>query len=112
MNRKQIALSLIMVVVLAVDAEAIYSHGLVGFIRTALATGPAIASFVDMAVALGLVCIWMAQDARERGVSALPYLLVTFALGSVGPLLYLISRFADQPESADSAILAGQPLRN
>lgn len=100
MNRKQIALSVVLVVLLAIDADAIYSYGLLGFFRSALATAPAITSFADMVVALTLVCIWMSEDARERGVSAVPYLLLTLALGSPGALLYLIRRFADQPEGS------------
>jgi hypothetical protein len=100
MNRKQIALSVVMMVLLAIDADALYSYGYLGFFRAALATAPAITSFADMVVALGLICIWMSEDARERGFNAVPYLLITLAFGSPGALLYLIRRFADQGESA------------
>ena len=100
MNRKQIALSVVLVVLLALDAEAIYSVGYLGFFRSAFANSASIATFVDMVAALSLVCIWMSADASERNINALPYLLVTFALGSPGALLYLIRRFADQPETA------------
>jgi hypothetical protein len=100
MNRKQIALSVVLVVLLAIDADAVYSYGFLGFFQAALATGPAITSFADMVVALTLVCIWMSEDAHERGFSAVPYLLLTLAFGSPGPLLYLIRRFADQTASA------------
>ena len=110
MNRKQIAISVILVILLALDADAVYSYGYLGFFRAAFINGAAIASFVDMVVALGLICIWMSEDARERGFSAVPYMLVTLALGSPGPLLYLIRRFADRAERA--TILAGEPLRS
>jgi hypothetical protein len=110
MNRKQIAISVILVILLALDADAVYAYGLLGFFRAALSNGAAIASFADMVVALSLICLWMAEDARERGFSALPYVLVTLALGSPGPLLYLIRRFADRTETA--TIPAGQPLRS
>jgi len=110
MNRKQIVLSVILVVFLALDADAVYSYGYLGFFRTVLATGAGIATFADLVVALGLICIWMSEGARERGINALPYLLITFALGSPGPLLYLIRRFSDQPQPA--AIFAEQQLRN
>jgi hypothetical protein len=36
-------------------------------------------------------------------ISALPYLLVTVALGSAGPLLHLVRRFAERPD-ADAAL--------
>jgi hypothetical protein len=98
MNRKQIALSVVLMVLLAIDAAATYSYGYLGFFRAALATAPTITLFADMVVALTLICIWMGEDARERGFNALPYMLMTLALGSPGALLYLIRRFADQPE--------------
>ncbi len=110
MNRKQIALAVVLVAFLALDVEVIYNFGYLGFFRVALSNSVGVACMADLVIALGMICIWMAEDARARGISFLPYLVVTFALGSVGPLLYLIRRFANQPEAAP--ILAGQPLRN
>jgi hypothetical protein len=50
------------------------------------------------------------EDAEERKVSALPFLLFILLLGSVGPLLYLIRRFGDRTKH--DASLAPQGLRN
>jgi hypothetical protein len=99
MNRKQLTLSAALIVLLAVDAYAIYLYGYIGFFRMVLANFAGFAAFVDLTIALVLILIWMGDDARERRVSALPYLVLTLALGSVGPLLYLIRRFADRAES-------------
>ena len=44
------------------------------------------------AIALSLFAIWMFQDARTRGVSAVPYLLLMLCLGSIGALVYLVRR--------------------
>ncbi len=53
---------------------------------------------VDLAISLGLVCTWVVADARERGVSPVPYVLLTVATGSIGPLLYLLfGRRAPRP---------------
>lgn len=44
-------------------------------------------------VILGLLaCIWMVRDARESGIAAWPFILVTLVAGSFGPLLYLVVR--------------------
>ncbi len=107
MNRKQLALSAALIVLLAVDAYAVYLYGYIGFFRMVLANFAGFAAFVDLAIALILILVWMGDDARERKVSALPYILITVALGSVGPLPYLIRRFADRAET-----LAPRAVRN
>ena len=48
--------------------------------------------FADLAIVCVLSCIWMRSDARERGISAWPFILVTMVAGSFGPLLYLAVR--------------------
>ena len=39
--------------------------------------------FTDLSIALSLVMLWMWQDARERGVSVIPYVLLTFGLALI-----------------------------
>jgi hypothetical protein len=100
MNRKQLALSTALIVLLAMDAYSIGLYGYVGFFRMALANFAGVTAFVDLAIALVLIIVWMGDDARLRNVTAIPYLVLTLALGSVGPLLYLIRRFGDRSERA------------
>lgn len=106
MNGKQIGLSLILVGFLALNAEVIYQYGYIGFFEAEFANLATIAAFVDLTIALSLILAWMWRDASERGVSFLPYLILTATLGSVGPLLYLIRRA--QGETAHPAAIAPQ----
>ena len=46
----------------------------------------------DLVIACLLACIWMVKDAKQRGVSAWPFIAITLVLGSFGPLLYLLAR--------------------
>lgn len=46
----------------------------------------------DLFIALGLCMVWMWRDARRRGASSLPHLVLTALTGSLGPLSYLIRR--------------------
>lgn len=110
MNRKQILLSIVLVALVALDAYAIYLYGYIGFFRMAMLNFAGVTSIVDMVIALMLILMWIGNDAEQRGISALPYILLTLVLGSVGPLLYLIRRFADA--TADSPALAARPLHN
>jgi hypothetical protein len=48
--------------------------------------------FFDLVIACLLACIWMMSDARERGLAAWPFVLITLVMGSFGPLLYLVVR--------------------
>ena len=47
---------------------------------------------IDLFIALSMVMAWVHGDAKARGVSPWPYLLLTLATGSVGTLLYLLVR--------------------
>jgi hypothetical protein len=49
----------------------------------------------DLALALAMVSVWVYRDARRRGKSPLPYLVLTLATGSIGPLLYVLVRDDD-----------------
>ena len=102
MNRKQLALSTALIVLLAMDAYSIHLYGYIGFFRMVLANFAGVTAFVDLAIALVLIIVWMGDDAHQRNVTAIPYLVLTLALGSVGPLLYLIRRFGDRTEPATS----------
>ena len=94
MNARQLGLSLVLLGFAGFEAYAVWEHGYVGVFQLILANTATTVAFVDLTIALGLVSVWMVLDARERGISAVPYLVVTLALGSIGPLAYLIRREA------------------
>jgi hypothetical protein len=92
MNRKQILLTILLVDFLALNVWAIAKIGYLE-IFAAILDGPGtIVLAVDLLIAIGMVLAWMWVDARKHGLAFLPYLPLTLALGSVGPLLYLIRR--------------------
>jgi hypothetical protein len=91
MNGRQLALGVLFADFAALNLYVVYRHGL-GFLELVTANVATTAVLVDLAIALGMVTVWMFRDARERGWNALPYALVTLVFGSCGPLLYLIRR--------------------
>jgi Terpene cyclase DEP1 len=76
----------------AATAFAIYHHGYVAFVTYALANEATQLLFVDLALNLILVAVWLFRDARARGARYVPYLALALFFGSVGPLLYLVRR--------------------
>ena len=79
----------------ALTAYAVVQHGFVEFFQLVTANLATTTAMVDLTIALSLVSIWLVRDARARGVSPVPYLVLTATLGSVGPLLYLLLRRDD-----------------
>lgn len=94
---RRFGLALLLADFLALTGYAVYQHGLMGVYQLVLANSVTTAAFVDLVIALSLIVVWMWRDARQRGVSAVPYVLVTLALGSAGPLLYLLMREEEAP---------------
>jgi len=103
MSGKQIGLGLVLADFTALTAYAVYAVGYVGFFEALFSNIVGITVFVDLCIALTLVMAWMVRDARERGLSAVPYIVATLLFGSVGPLAYMIRR-----ESAGAT--AGAPV--
>jgi len=104
MTKTQILLGLVLAAFGVENIHAIAHFGYIGFFENLLSAGlPTLLVFSDLLIALSLVMVWMWRDARERGATLWPYLVLTLALGSIGPLLYLIRR-----ESAHKAAASGR----
>jgi hypothetical protein len=107
MNKKQIALGVVFLDFLALTAYAVTQYGFVGIFEQAVANAASLQLFADLVIALSLVMAWMWQDARQRGISPIPYVLLTLALGSFGPLLYLIRRLGHDAVVTSPGVLPG-----
>jgi hypothetical protein len=110
MNLKQIGLSLVLIAFAALEAYAIEVYGYIGFFQALVGSLAGIVAGIDLVIALTLFVIWMGDDAPRHRMSPLPYLLVTLAFGSPGPLLYLIRR-AGNREIAEPA-LGARPIHS
>jgi hypothetical protein len=100
MNAKQIGITVALVDFLALNAYVVYHYGYIGFFEMMMANAATVAVFVDLVIALTLITVWMWRDAKQRGVSPIPYTLLTLALGSAGPLAYLIRRAGGEESEA------------
>jgi hypothetical protein len=88
----RIILILVTAVFTAYTGLVLLEVGYLGFYRQLLATPSGWQALVDISIALLLVLSWLRRDARLSGRVFWPYLALTLALGSLGPLLYLVLR--------------------
>jgi hypothetical protein len=93
MNGKQIGLGSVLLGFSILTTYAVYIYGYVGFFREVTSNAASLTLLVDLVISLTIILVYMGNDAREHSISVLPYLLLTLAFGSVGPLLYLIRHF-------------------
>jgi len=76
----------------ALSAVALWQHGFWGIIAPHFQSFGGGQVFADLVIALTLVMVWMWQDAKATGRNVWPWIVATLALGSFGPLIYLLTR--------------------
>jgi len=110
MNGKQIALGIVLADFLALTAYAVWAYGYVGIFELLFANAATILGSTDLLISLSLVSIWVWQDAKKRGISPVPYLVVTAVLGSAGPLLYLIRTVGSEARHTTTGAMPARSL--
>lgn len=88
MQRKVLIITLIILSV--ITALALKYDGLMGIFAPNFQSFGEFQVFFDLVIALGLFLVWMWRDAKTAGRNPLPWLVLTLAMGSFGPLMYLI----------------------
>ncbi len=73
MNKKQIALAVVLADFARSPPTPSCTTGVVGLFEAAFANAATITVFADLTIALSMVMAWMWQDARQHGVCPIPY---------------------------------------
>ena len=87
--------ALLFVILLAFGAYSLYvmwDVGYLGIWRAGFADAASLQILLDLVITCLLISSWMIADARARSLNAWPFVGVTLAAGSFGPLLYLLYR--------------------
>ena len=74
------------------SAIAVARHGVVGIFTGPLENAAGMQVLADLAIALVLVLVWLWRDAKATGRNPVPWVVLTLATGSFGPLIYLLTR--------------------
>ena len=69
---------------------AMYEVGYFGIWTAGFANAGSLQVLLDLVIACLLISSWMVIDARASGRNPWPYVAITLAAGSIGPLLYLL----------------------
>ncbi|MEO1061414.1 MAG: DUF2834 domain-containing protein [Actinomycetota bacterium] len=48
--------------------------------------------YVDLVIAVAVICVWLHRDARSRGANPWPWIVGAAIVGMFSPLLYLLLR--------------------
>ena len=91
---QKVILSLVLAAFAVLTALALWFHGYWGIVAPHFQSFGAAQVLVDLVIALGLFLAWMWRDAQTSGRNPWPWLVLTLAAGSFGPLLYLLTRRA------------------
>ncbi len=75
----------------ALTAAAVLQHGYWGIFMHQFQNLAGMQVLADLSVALTLIMVWMWRDAAANGRNVWPWLVATLALGSFGPLGYLLT---------------------
>ena len=70
----------------------VYGHGYTGFLTLAGREPWALQMLLDLVIGLSFAVGWMRGDAKRRGLTVWPYIVVTLFLGSIGVLAYVVRR--------------------
>ena len=84
-------LSVLLLAFGSLTAAAVLQHGYMGIFQHQLQNLAGLQVLADLGIALLLVLAWLVRDARAHGRNPWPWIVLTLAVGSFGPLLYLLS---------------------
>jgi hypothetical protein len=76
----------------AYSSWVMWHHGYLGIWQAGIANAAALQILLDLVITCLLISAWMMADARAKGLKAWPFVGITLAAGSFGPLLYLLYR--------------------
>jgi hypothetical protein len=88
MKRTLLILTLVPFSVLS--AMAVLHHGYWGIFEVQFKSFAGVQVLADLVIALVLFLIWMWRDAKVTGRNPWPWIVLTLAAGSFGPLIYLL----------------------
>ena len=89
---QRITIIIVLILFGALTAVALWQDGIIGMFASIPRSAGSVQIFVDLVIASMILNVWMWRDAKEQGRNPWPWIITTLAIGSFGPLLYLLTR--------------------
>lgn len=89
---RNLAVLLVLIAFGVYSMYVMWQVGYFGIWQAGIANIAALQVLLDLVIVCTLASIWMLVDGRAKGLTAWPFVVVTIAAGSFGPLLYLLYR--------------------
>ena len=89
MNFQRIVAIAFLIPFLVLTAYAVREVGYVGIFQYHLPSPAGWQVFADLIISLMLLLTFLVPDARAKGLNIWPWVIGTFFLGSISPLIYL-----------------------
>ncbi|MBX3250048.1 MAG: hypothetical protein KF901_22915 [Myxococcales bacterium] len=103
MNLRFVAIVAVLLVFTAYTLDRVFAHGLLGWLAPEALEGWGLQVVLDLGLALVGFITLAIPDAKRRGITYWPYLVVAATCGSIGVLAYLARRELGQDHAARKA---------
>lgn len=74
----------------ALSVVAVWQEGVINIFSAIPRSAGSVQIFVDLVIACTLINVWIWRDAKKQGRNPWGWIILTFAIGSFGPLVYLL----------------------
>lgn len=101
MTTRKFLLWFLLLTFCAYSSWAMWQLGYFGIWAAGFTSPGSLQILLDLVVCCILITSWLKKDAESRGINPYPWILATFATGSIAPLIYLLVReYAKKDQSA------------
>lgn len=88
----RVVLALVLAVFTALTLPALIVDGLPGTVAAITHNWASLQIYVDLVLAILVICVWMHADAKAAGRNPWPWVVAAFVVGMFSPLVYLLTR--------------------
>lgn len=92
MSLRKFLLWIILLAFSAYSTWAMWQLGYFGIWAAGFTSPGSLQILLDLVVCCILITSWLKKDAEARGLNPYPWIIATFASGSIAPLIYLLHR--------------------